>query len=172
MGGRSILRSILPSGLLRSIGGSDCRGCCLGGYASGCGGRYCRRITHLPTPLHNPGSLPEDGLTEIEIIDPTHPLFGHRFMLRSSQPQGPTAEYVFVAYREHMVLRIPRAATTLVPHVPQVSTTLTSQAITELISLAEQCEVLCRTTPTPSGTPSRPTAKPPSAPSSQPSSRR
>jgi len=130
------------------------------------------RIAHLTTPLHNPESLPTDELTEIEIIDPTHPLFGRRFMLRSAQPQGPTAEYVFVAYREHMMLRIPRAATTLVSQVPRVPTTLTSQAITELISLAEQCEVLCRTTPKPSGPPSVPHSKPRSAPNSRPSSRR
>ena len=130
------------------------------------------RITHLPTPLHNPGSFPEDPPTEIEIVDPTHPLFGHRFVLCLAQPQGPTAEYVFVTYHEHMVLRIPRAATTLVPHVPYVPTTLTSQAITELISLAEQCEVLCRTTPEPSGPPFVPHSAPLSAPNSRPSSRR
>src|SRR6266545_916640 len=71
-----------------------------------------------------------------------------------------------------MVLRIPRAMTSLLPQPPRVSTPLTSHAITERIALAEQCEVLCRTTPEPSGLPLVPHSKPPSAPSSRPSSRR
>ena len=41
-----------------------------------------------------------------------------------------------------MVLRIPRTVTNLLPPLHRVSTTLTSHAITELIALAEQCEVL------------------------------
>jgi hypothetical protein len=71
-----------------------------------------------------------------------------------------------------MVLRIPRAVTSLLPQPDRVSTTLTSHAITERIALAEPCAVLCRTPPEPSGPPSVPHSKPPSAPSSRPSSRR
>ena len=46
-----------------------------------------------------------------------------------------------------MVLRIPQAATSLVmpPPEPQPLTKLTSYAITELISCAEQCEGVQRT---------------------------
>jgi hypothetical protein len=172
MGGRSTLHSIPPSGLLRSVAGSDCLGSFLGGCASGCGDRGYRTSTHVHTPLHNPRPLAEDVLTDIEVIDPTHPLFGRRFPRLSSHPQPLTATHVFVAYQGSMVLRLPRAATNLLPPSSQVPTTLTSQAITELISLAEQCEVLCRTTPAPSGTRSVPHSRPTSAPSSRPSSRR
>jgi hypothetical protein len=90
-----------------------------------------------------------------------------------SAPGGaPTATHVFVTYQGFMVLRIPRAATNLLPPLPRVSATLTSQAITELIALAEQCEVLCHTPPKPSGPLSAPDSKPRSAPNSRPSSRR
>ena len=128
--------------------------------------------TQVNTPLNNPRPLAEGDLTEIEVTDPTHPLFGRRFPLLSARPQAPTATHVFVTYQDFMVLRIPRAVTNLLPPSSQVLTTLTSHTITELISLAEQCEVLCRTTPAPSGTRSVPHSRPTSAPSSRPSSRR
>src|SRR5713101_7286165 len=48
-------------------------------------------ITHVNTPLNNPRPLAEDALTEIEVIDPTHPLFGRRFPRLSSHPQPLTA---------------------------------------------------------------------------------
>jgi hypothetical protein len=172
MGGRSILRSIPLSGLLRSAAGSGGRGCFLGACSSRGSGRYYRTSTHVHTPLHNPRPLAEDTLPDIEVIDPAHPLFGRRFPRLSSHPQPLTATHVFVTYQGSMVLRLPRAATNLLPPSSQVPTTLTSHAIIELISLAEQCEVLCRTTPAPSGTRSVPHSRPTSAPSSRPSSRR
>jgi hypothetical protein len=134
--------------------------------------RWYQTSTQVNTPLNNPRPLAEDTLTEIEVIDPAHPLFGRRFPRLSSHPQPLTATHVFVTYQGSMVLRIPRAATNLRPPSSQVPTTLTSHAITELISLAEQCEVLCRTTPAPSGARSVPHSRPTSAPSSRPSSRR
>ena len=94
---------------------------------------------HLHTPLNNPSHLSEADLIEIEVTDPTHPLFGRRFPRLSSHP--PMATHVFVAYQGYMVLRIPRAATNLLPQPPRIPTTLTSHAMTELISLAKQCEV-------------------------------
>src|SRR6266487_2013657 len=164
--GRSILRSSPLSGFPRSIAESGYRGCFLGGCASKWCGRCSRTINHLNTPLNNPTTLLEEERIDIEVTDPTHPLFGRRFPLRSPSPQRPQAEHVFVAYQEWMVLRIPRAVTNRLPQPPRVSTTLTSHAITELIALAEQCEVLCHTIPEPSGPPSAPHSKPSSAPSS------
>ena len=126
---------------------------------------------HLNTPLNNP---PIDDPTEVEVTDPTHPLFGRRFALLSTRPRLHSVGYIFVAYRDAMVLRIPQAATSLVtpPPEPQPPTKLTSHAITELISFAEQCEVLCPATQPNSGTYSPPRGKPVTAPTSRRSSRR
>src|SRR5205085_4669084 len=122
------LRSIPPLGILRSIAGSDCRGCFLEGCSLGCSDRYYRTSTHVHTPLNNPRPLSEGDLTEIEVTDPTHPLFGRRFPLLSAPPQAPTATHVFVTYQEFMVLRIPGAGPNLLPQLPRVSSTLPSPA--------------------------------------------
>jgi hypothetical protein len=171
MGGMSNLRSIPPLGILRSIAGSDCRGCFLEGCSLGCSDRYYRTSTHLNTPVNNPLV---DDLGEVEVTDPGHPLFGRRFALVSTRPRPYSVGYIFVAYRDTMVLRIPQAATSLVtpPPEPQPLTQLTSHAITELISFAEQCEVLCPATQPNSGTDSPPRGTPVSTPTSRRSSRR
>jgi hypothetical protein len=129
-----------------------------------------QRTTHpLNTPFDNPAS---PALPEIEITDPTHPLFGQRFPLvsRISSLRGP--DYLLVAYRPSMLLRIPRAATSLNPSLPVSRTKLTAQAIQELVTLATQYEVLCPSSPPPSGPASRPHSKPKSEKNSLPSSRR
>src|SRR6266702_6591404 len=138
MGGGSILRSTPPSGLLQSIAGSGCRGCFLAGCASGWCGRYSRTIEYLHTPVNNP---PVDDPTEVEVTDPTHPLFGRRFALLSTRPRPHSVGYIFVAYRNTMVLRIPHAATSLVAAPPESAprTKLTTHAVTELISFATTC---------------------------------
>ena len=171
MGSRSILRSILPSGLPRLIAGSDCRGYFLEGYSSGCSDRYYRRIEQLHTPVNNP---PVDDLGEVEVTDPGHPLFGRRFVLLSPRPRPHSVGYLFVAYRDTMVLRIPQSATYFVSPPPESApmSKLTSHAITELIALAEQCEVLCPATQPNSGVDSPPRDKPISVPISRRSSRR
>jgi hypothetical protein len=171
MGGMSILRSIPLSGFLRLTAGSDYLGYSLGGWSSGCGDRYYRTSTHLNTPVNNP--LIDDP-SEVEVTDPGHPLFGRRFVMLSTRPRSHSMGYLFVAYRDTMVLRIPQTATNLVsppPECPSLSK-LTSHAITELISLAEQCEVLCPATQPKSGIDSRLHGKPVSAPTLRCSSRR
>src|SRR5712691_7448685 len=134
-------------------------------------GRGGRTTEHLNTPINNP---PIDDLTEVEVTDPGHPLFGRRFVLLSTRPRSHSMGYIFVAYRDTMVLRIPQTATNLVSPPPKSAplSKLTSHAITELISLAEQCEVLCPATQPKSGIDSRPRGKPVSAPTSRCSSRR
>ncbi len=132
----------------------------------------CRRTsTHLNTPVNNP---PVDDLAEVEVTDPGHPLYGRRFALLSTRPRPHSVGYLFVAYRDTMVLRIPQAATSLVtlPLESQPLTKLTSHAITELIAFAEQCEVLCPATHPNSGPDSPPRGKRVSAPTSRRSSRR
>ena len=126
---------------------------------------------HLNTPVNNP---PLDDLTEVEVTDPGHPLFGRRFVLLSARPRSHSMGYIFVAYRDTMVLRIPQTATDLVspPLESAPLSKLTSHAITELVSLAEQCEVLCPAIQPKSGIDSRPRGKPVSALISRCSSRR
>ena len=78
----------------------------------------------------------------VEVIDPTHPLFGRMFPLISFSSH-PDAQYVLVRYQEYMALRIPLLATNLTSAQPKVPTRLTFAAIQELISVAEAGEVLC-----------------------------
>ena len=131
----------------------------------------CQRIEQLHTPVNNPIV---DDLIEVEVTDPSHPLFGRRFALLSTRPRPHSAGYIFVAYCDTMVLRLPQVATSLVTPPPESTPLikLTSHAITDLMSLAEQCEVLCPAPPNNSGTGSPPCGKPVSAPTSRRSSRR
>src|SRR5437879_11564241 len=101
--------------------------------------------THRHTPVNNP---PVDDPPEVAVTDPTHPLFGRRFALLSTRPRPHSVGYIFVAYRDTMVLRLSQVATSLVAAPPESepTTKLTSHAVTELISVAEQCELLCPVT--------------------------
>gem|GEM_PF-1816510 len=86
------------------------------------------------------------------MTDPTHPLFGRRFPLLSVFAPLHSPGHVLVAYREQLVLSIPLLATNLSPSRSTYPTKLTSPAVTELISLAEQYGVLsCPTDLTTSG---------------------
>src|SRR5437667_10124761 len=105
----------------------------------------CQTIEYLHTPVNNP---PVDDPTEVEVTDPTHPLFGRRFALLPTRPRPHRVGYLFVAYRDTMVLRLPHVATSLVATPPESAsmTQLTFHALTELMASAEQCEVLCPAT--------------------------
>jgi hypothetical protein len=84
----------------------------------------------------------EHDPTEIEVVDPTHPLFGCHFPVISvSSPLHGTG-HVLVRYREYMRLRVPVDATTLGLSRPLSSTKLTVAAVQELVSIAEDCEAL------------------------------
>jgi len=71
-----------------------------------------------------------------------------------------------------MALRISLSATNLVPAQPRVPTKLTLAAVQELISVAENAEVLCQPIPETSGSNYPQNCKPKSLPNSQPSSRK
>ena len=72
------------------------------------GGGYCRTRPFHDAPFHNPPqSLPE----EIEVTDPTHPLFRRRFAVVSISRPPHGSGHVLVAYRDGMQLRIPVAST-------------------------------------------------------------
>jgi hypothetical protein len=102
-------------------------------------GRCDRTIPQLNTLFNNPT---EENRTEIEITDPTHPLFGRRFALISVSSPLQGVGSAFVSYREYMVLRLPVASTTLALSRPVISTKLTTDAIKELLTIAEDCEAL------------------------------
>jgi hypothetical protein len=87
----------------------------------------------------------------IEVTDPTHPLFGRHFQIISRTRPLHSPGHVFVRYREKMVLHIPVTATNLTLSRETIRIKLTSQAIEEFISLVNQCEVLCQSTPQASG---------------------
>ncbi len=82
-------------------------------------------------------------MTEIEVTDPTHPLFGRRFPVRQIGDTQRGAAHVFVVYREYMTLRIPLQATTLMPTQPATPTKLTLDTVQELVILAEQVQLSC-----------------------------
>ena len=119
----------------------------------------CQTIYQLNTLFKNPDDA---GLTEIEVTDARHPLFGRRFPLisMSASPHGPG--HVLVEYRDSMALCIPLAATTLAPSQPLVLIKLSGEAVQELLMVAGECEVLCPLIQPPSGgdAPRRPTRYP------------
>ena len=122
------------------------------------------------TPLKNPSSVNE--LTEVEVIDPMHPLFGRCFSVVFSANPRPGRAYVAVTYRGEMRLRIPLSVTQVMPPQSILGTKLTLESVTELVTLIEACEVLCLFPPAKSGPDSAPPSKPPSEPNSSPSFRR
>jgi hypothetical protein len=101
--------------------------------------------THqVNTPL-NDSDQPVSA-EEIEVTDPTHPLFGRRFEILAVHDSPGSVGYVFVSYRSYSALRIHLQATNLASPSPRrassPATKLTLQAVIELAQLADQCEVL------------------------------
>src|SRR4051794_23500624 len=95
----------------------------------------------LDTPLNN---RPEPPSEEVEVTDPTHPLFGRRFSFLSvtRNPRGPA--FVLVAYRDAMRLRIPISSTNLTPsQIRPVRTKWTRDAAQELLSLVTEGDPSC-----------------------------
>ncbi len=130
--------------------------------------------TSVDAPFQKPA---ERGLTEVEVTDPGHPLFGRRFAVVSvSGPRAPGSAggHILVAHSSRVLLKLPLAATSLVPRPPDAGLSkLSAEAVAELIALAEDSEgVTCSSGPNASGNapPRRCGARSPRT--SQPSSRR
>jgi hypothetical protein len=85
------------------------------------------------TPCSN---LEFDTASTVEVVDPTHPLYGRQFPLLRSSTTLTGPGFVWVVYRDFMQLRLPLAATNLAPAFPQVRTTFSEQAIVDLLTLA------------------------------------
>ena len=79
---------------------------------------------------------------------------------------------MLVNYRQEMLLQIPVAATNLIPSQTRAQIKLTAAAVRELVTLSLHYEVLCLSTPPPSGVDSRPNSKNKSKASLRSSSRR
>ncbi|WP_197036026.1 hypothetical protein [Fischerella sp. PCC 9605] len=94
---------------------------------------------------------PSANLTDIEVTDVMHPLFGRRFAVISISTPPSGEGHAVVAYRGHMRLRIPLSATQLALPKQYLRTKLTLESVTELVTLAKQCEVLCQSHPVRSG---------------------
>ena len=95
-------------------------------------------------------------MAEIEVTDPTHPLFGRRFPVRSISAPERGGIYALVLYRDIFTLRIPLSASNLAPPRSASCTKLTSDSVAQLITLAEHCEALCQPNPQKSGHSCRP----------------
>jgi hypothetical protein len=95
---------------------------------------------------------------EIEVTDPTHPLFGQRFVVHSLSQPPTRAGFVHVVYQETMILRIPLAATDRQPCLHRrTRTKWTAEAMAGVLTLLQEVQQSCP--PDPSGGGSRPNSK-------------
>lgn len=120
-------------------------------------------------------------MSDVEVVDPTHPLFGRRFPLASYSSTLTGPGFVWVLYRGDTRLRLPLAATNLAAAraatvgEPLGSTKLTPAAIRDLLALATQDslrEVPCPSAPPTCGADSPRRSVTTSSTTSPPSSRR
>lgn len=112
--------------------------------------RFYQTTDQINALFQNPDE--QNEIREVEVTDPTHPLFGRCFPVKSISNPARGIGYVFVSYRKHMTLRIPYSATNLAElKVTQMQSKLSEQALIELLSIAKQCEVLCPTNQKKSG---------------------
>jgi hypothetical protein len=89
-------------------------------------------------PFQNPEV---EEISEIEVTDPRHPLYGRRFSLAAIHRPRPTAGHVLVAYGDGMLLRLPIKATNLASAQGILVTKLTLEGLQEAIALARQDEL-------------------------------
>jgi hypothetical protein len=96
--------------------------------------RYCQRTRQLTTPVDN--SL-DDTLEIVTVHDPTHPLYGKRFLV-ASRPIRPDAQgtHLLVFLRDTVQLRLPLRVT-LPTSTEQAVTKLTPDAVAELVATAQ-----------------------------------
>jgi hypothetical protein len=109
-----------------------------------------------------------------------HPLFGRKFEVISLSHSGKEFGSAIskrsasrgVKYQGQMRLRIPLSATQLTPTRRYLGTKITRDSVSELVTLASQCEVLCLSHHDKSGTVCPQNDKTRSSMNSWPSSRR
>ena len=122
-----------------------------GGPAYPCG-ESPAKSDHVDAPVETITVTGAEQPDMIEVVDPTHPLFGRRFpVLRICQPpHGPG--FVEVVYLEHFRLRLALNVTDrAVPPLALPRTKLTLEAIEQLIALVKECSSSCPGHPASSG---------------------
>jgi len=88
----------------------------------------------------------------VEVIDPTHPLFGRRFVVLSVSRQPGRPALVTVAYGDDARLRIPLAATNRTDSPPPRSRAkITPASLRDLLTLVEEFTEPWRNNQQPSG---------------------
>jgi hypothetical protein len=89
---------------------------------------------------------------EVEVSDPTHPLYGQRFPVLAVSQSPQAAGQVWVAFREGIRLRLPAAATSLAPALAtQPRTRFTQPAVEEFLALVKEYALPCPLSPPASG---------------------
>jgi hypothetical protein len=100
----------------------------------------CQTINPVNTPLHNPNLKKSE---QIEIVDPTHALFGKSFHVLEWRNSPGNAGFAYVAYKHNTRLYIPIEATNLAFISSSSVTKLTYPSIHALISLGKEIPSLC-----------------------------
>jgi hypothetical protein len=100
---------------------------------------------HQRTKVDTPSTTNLES-EQIEVTDPTHPLFGRRFALVARQGRAPEAgACVLVCYRDSILIKLPLAATNLhSPLMPLARTKLNAEALQQLLAFVKECERPCR----------------------------
>ena len=124
------------------------------------------------TKVDTPSTTPAES-EQIEVTDPTHPLFGRKFVLiaRQGRPQERSG-CVLVAYRDSILIKLPVGVTHLSSAAaPAARTKLDAEAVRQLLAFVKECEPPCASSPKTSGRtcPRRAASK--SSKTSSPSSR-
>ncbi len=105
--------------------------------------RFDQKTNKLNTPFYNPTleGLPKE---EVEITNPSHPLFGRQFPLISVSNPPIGEGNVYVEYRGFMTLKIPISATKLGRAPFSLSTKLSLSSLKELVELFKECKESCQ----------------------------
>lgn len=108
--------------------------------------RRCGTRGHNDIPeTDGDGALP----VEVEVTDPTHPLFGRRFRLIAVTRTLQSGAYARVDYRPGNPLVLPLRVTSLSsgPADGRARTKLTPEALAELVAVAGESEAACPSNP-------------------------
>jgi hypothetical protein len=86
---------------------------------------------------------------QVEVVDPTHPLFGRRFRLVAVTRALRSGGFARVEYRPGITMQLPLSVTSLGPALLRRSrpTKLTPEALAALVLVAGEREAACSSSP-------------------------